>query len=716
MRLKRRLDLALAAGLVIVVLVCGMSWLGARMMSGNIAVQQQTSDLLRRLDHVLEDLVDIESGVRGFVITGADDFLEPYQRAMRELPEHIALLDAAIAGEPDQRARAARLDEIVQHRAVYDAQTIAERRAHGIESTAERLTRGEGKLLMDQARVLIREMEATAQARLGRDNQRMLERSHVALALIIGSTLALGALKLFLLAVVRRQVIAPIGAIADAARRARTGTWTRLGGERHDEIGELDRALEAMVRQREAAERALRDFIEGAPEAVFVADLDGIYTSVNTAACRLLGYERGDLIGRSITTLIPEEDAARLAAQRERLLRPGEESIEEWRLRAKSGGLVPVEVSAKILPDGRWQAFVRDLTERKRLEAALTAAIAARDQLIEDAPEALVVAKGPPSYELVTVNRAAEKLLGYSRGELLGQSLSVAMPEDEHVRLAAARARLARAGDTEIAEWRLRAKSGEEIPVEATSRLLPDGRRQAFIRDLRDRKRLEQERQASMQAREQLIAVVSHDLKNPLNAIDLRARVLEKQVTDGRSRQHLAALHRSVAMMQRQIRGLLDSASLQAGRLRLEVGEHDLHDLVAEVVDVLGPVAADHDIALIAESAAGTRLRCDRDRVAQVLYNLVGNALKFTPDGGRITIAVEWRADAAAITVRDTGAGIAPEAIAHIFDRFYSSGGRTAGTGLGLDIAKGLVEAHGGTIAVTSALGEGSAFMFTLPQ
>ena len=716
MRLKARLDLALISALLIAAAVCAMSWIGATLMTSNLASQQQTFAFSQRLDHVLEDLVDIESAVRGFVVSGDERFLEPYERGMRDLPEHVALLHAVAAGDPDQAARARELDDLIQRRAAHVADTLAERREHGFDSAAERVKLGEGKALMDQARELIRELDLASRAKLTADGEHVLGRSRIALALIVGSTITVGLLGIAVLVMFRRRIITPLAALAAAARRAADGEWQRVAATRDDEIGELDGALADMVRRRNAAKQALHDFIEDAPEPVFVASLDGVYTSVNAAACRLLGYERSELIGKSITQLIPEEDAPKLAAQREQLMRPGAESVGEWRLRKKSGELVTVEVSAKILLDGRWQAFVRDLTERKQLEAALTAAIASRDQLIEDAPEALVVAKGPPGYELVTVNRAAEELLGYSRGELIGHSLAMAMPEDERARLPAARARLARPGDTEVTEWRLRAKSGEEIPVEAMSRLLPDGRRQAFIRDLRDRKRLEAERQASLHAREQLIAVVSHDLKNPLNAIDLRVRVLEKKVTDERQRQHLASLHRSVNMMQRQIRGLLDSASLEAGHLKLELGEHDLFAIISEVVDVLGPVAADQEIALVADVVPGTMRWFDRDRVAQVLYNLVGNALKFTPGGGRITIAVTYKPDEAAITVTDTGAGIAPEAIGKIFDRFYTSGGRTAGTGLGLDIAKGLIEAHGGTIGVTTAPGQGSAFTFTIPS
>ena len=592
MRLKSRFDLALIVVLVTFALVCAMSWLGAGMMSDSVASQRKTMVVTHRLDSVLEDLIDIETGVRGFSLTGEDAFLAPYTRASRDLPDHLALLHAAVAGDPDQAARALTLDDLVRRRAGHGATTIALRREQGLESSVARTKTGEAAALMEQARGVIADMQRSETAQLEAESQRFLGRSQAARWLITGSTVVIAALGIAVLLAFRRRIISPITKLANEARRETSGAWQGLGERPDNEIGELDQALAQMVERYHQAEHRL-------------------------------------------------------------------------------------------------------------------------SELIEDAPEAIIVAG--PDYKLRTINEAAARLLGYSRDELLGHNFEIALPPGEVERLRAARVRLSAVGAGEVAEWTLQAKSGELVPVEVTSKVLADGGRQAFLRDLRDRKRLEEERTASLRAREQLIAIVSHDLKNPLNAIELRVRLLERGITDARQREHLHSLRRSVAMMQRQIHGLLDAASVQAGRLELHVGDHDLHDVAAEVIDVLGPVAADQEITFTSEVPPGLVRPIDRDRIAQVVYNLVGNALKFTPGGGCITIASEVREESVAVTVRDTGSGIASEALPHIFDRFYTSGGRTAGTGLGLDIAKALVEAHGGTIEVTSRPGEGSAFTFTLP-
>jgi signal transduction histidine kinase len=170
--------------------------------------------------------------------------------------------------------------------------------------------------------------------------------------------------------------------------------------------------------------------------------------------------------------------------------------------------------------------------------------------------------------------------------------------------------------------------------------------------------------------------------------------------------------------MDRLIRDLLDMASLQAGRLKLDLGQYAVDDLVREGLALLEPLAIQNRIEL------RTRLprehcwvSCDRDRVFQVLSNLVGNALKFTPEGGRVTVEVEPGEELVRFSVRDTGPGIPTEALPHLFQPFWQAEGTgKKGTGLGLFISYGLVAAHGGSVEVESAPGQGSTFSFTLPR
>jgi len=164
-----------------------------------------------------------------------------------------------------------------------------------------------------------------------------------------------------------------------------------------------------------------REVIELSPDAVFQANLDGRFTDVNQAACRLLGYDRDELLGNTIFEMIPVEDRSRLKAVRAELLVPGHVHRAEWSLKRKDGTFVPVEVSAHILPDSRWQAFVRDISERKRIEQELKAANASLDAIIENIPLVLFL-KDAKSLRYLRLNRAGEDLLGWPKETFIGKN------------------------------------------------------------------------------------------------------------------------------------------------------------------------------------------------------------------------------------------------------------------------------------------------------
>lgn len=231
-----------------------------------------------------------------------------------------------------------------------------------------------------------------------------------------------------------------------------------------------------------------------------------------------------------------------------------------------------------------------------------------------------------------------------------------------------------------------------------------------------DNARLYDEAQRAVRARDDVLAIVSHDLKNPLEAVYLSAALLLRAPESPRVGRHAEIIQRSATRMDRLIRGLLDLSSLDAGRLRVERRPERLEAIAEDVLAMLAPLAAERGVALALEGAPlEDEVPCDRERIAQVLSNLVGNGVQFTPRGGRVVVGLALEPGQARVSVRDTGPGLSPEARAHLFDRFWKSGSRR-GTGLGLSIAKGMVEAHGGRIGVASEPGAGATFEFTLPR
>jgi signal transduction histidine kinase len=223
-------------------------------------------------------------------------------------------------------------------------------------------------------------------------------------------------------------------------------------------------------------------------------------------------------------------------------------------------------------------------------------------------------------------------------------------------------------------------------------------------------------------AREQMMAVVSHDLKNPLATIQLAVSfMLEEMLPDDAAhepeRTQLHAIHRSADRMYRLIQDLLNVAAIEAGQLAITRSPLAADVLVTDALELLRPLAAAKRIALVAQlSPSLPQVHADRERLMQVFSNLGGNAIKFTPESGRIEIRAAVRDSVVEFTVCDTGPGIAFEDLPHVFDRFWQ-GRKTTRTsvGLGLAIAKGIVDRHGGSIRVESEPGRGSCFVFTLP-
>jgi PAS domain S-box-containing protein len=233
-----------------------------------------------------------------------------------------------------------------------------------------------------------------------------------------------------------------------------------------------------------------------------------------------------------------------------------------------------------------------------------------------------------------------------------------------------------------------------------------------------DNARLYHEAQTAIRVRDDLLAIVSHDLANPLHVIDLGASLLLQQYgADARARKHIDAIRRSAERMGRLINDLLDMASINAGKLAIKPAPVDARELVSEVLDSHEPFAHERGIAIVRDcDVGGVTLDIDRDRIAQAFGNLLGNAIKFCAPGDVITVRAERVSDGVRFTFADTGPGIAPPDLLHIFEPYWSGrSGRKKGAGLGLFITRAIVEAHAGRIEVDIQPGRGASFVVTLP-
>jgi PAS domain S-box-containing protein len=336
-----------------------------------------------------------------------------------------------------------------------------------------------------------------------------------------------------------------------------------------------------------------------------------------------------------------------------------------------------------------------------------------------------------PDGRVLWANRAHVELLGYAQEEVIGSHLG-----RFHADPAICEAFLGRlaAGET-LRDYPapLRHRDGSIRHVLISANVSRVGGRfhhtRCFLRDVTEKRRLEQALEERARAltladrlKDEFLANLSHELRTPLNAILGWSRLLRANRLDQRKREDaIATIERNAVAQARLIDELLDVARIASGKLTLDVRPLDLAEVVASAVESAGPAARAKSITICASiDPSASPFAGDRQRLGQVMWNLVSNALKFTPRGGRIEVTLARTDGHARITVHDTGPGMDPSFLPHVFERFRQSDAGVArthgGLGLGLAIAHHLVALHGGQISAQSpGLGRGSTFTVTLP-
>lgn len=237
--------------------------------------------------------------------------------------------------------------------------------------------------------------------------------------------------------------------------------------------------------------------------------------------------------------------------------------------------------------------------------------------------------------------------------------------------------------------------------------------------DISPLKRVEERLRAAIQAREEIVSIVAHDLKTPLSAADLRANLL-RLATDkgdlGEIKKQAVQVSQAIKHSIRLTENILDAERIESGHVLIEPEEQSIGGLVKEAADLIRPLALEKSIQLnVAGDDIGT-VYCDRERILQVLSNLIGNAIKFSPEKSQIVVHGENKNGNAEFSVEDKGDGIPDDQLLHVFDRYWQGKKKRGfGLGLGLAISKGIIEAHGGKLWVESKVGDGSVFRFSLP-
>ncbi|MCA1562742.1 MAG: PAS domain-containing sensor histidine kinase [Acidobacteria bacterium] len=327
-----------------------------------------------------------------------------------------------------------------------------------------------------------------------------------------------------------------------------------------------------------------------------------------------------------------------------------------------------------------------------------------------------------------TWNQGAERIFGYTAEEAVARPITLIIPEDRLHEKAIVLRRIRAGLPVEHFETVRRHKSGRLVDISLTVSPIrnADGvilGASKIARDISEQKRLRQMADEGSRSKDEFLALLSHELRTPLNAVVGYARMLRQKDLPMDVEQRakaLEVLERNADALGKLVNDVLDTSQVVTGKLRLAVEPLSLDDVLREAVDTIQPAARAKHVTVETELAPGLDIAGDRDRLRQVAWNLLANAVKFTPVGGRVSLRAMREGAEIVVRVRDTGSGIAADDIPLIFQRFWQAGPgmsrERGGLGLGLALVRHFVELHGGTVSATSAgIGQGAEFIVRLP-
>jgi PAS domain S-box-containing protein len=484
------------------------------------------------------------------------------------------------------------------------------------------------------------------------------------------------------------------------------------------------------------SEQRFRLLVDGVREyAIFLLDREGSIASWNAGAARIIGYQAEGIIGQHMTRFYPAEDV--LEGKPDRLLKIAREDgqivDEGWRVRQDGSRFwASVLITALYDADGDLKGYskiIRDLTERKRTEQALLT-------VVNSVVDGIITTD--ESGRIESFNPAAERIFGYAAHEMIGQNVKLLIPEPFHREeddlAAGSSTRMGKAKMIGVGREVVgRRKDGATFPMDLAVTSFRMGERRYFtgiMRDITDSKRQEQEMRERLaelaeadNQKNDFLAMLGHELRNPLAPIRNALHILNMPGASAKAvAQARDAMERQVQHVVRLVDDLLDVSRIMRAKIDLRKEVTDLTSIIHSAVETAQPVidAQGHELT-VSLPKRKIPLEADVVRMAQVISNLLMNAAKYTDHAGRIWLTIERDGpDAALIRVKDSGIGIAPELLPRVFDLFVQGHRSLArsqgGLGIGLTLAKNLVEMHGGTISAHSqGVGQGSEFVIRLP-
>jgi PAS domain S-box-containing protein len=717
MKWKMGNRLVLAGFVIATAILVFVGWLSYRNTARFAEATQwreHTYEVLNSLDNVVGRLSDAETGQQGYLLTGKEAYLEPYRAAITNANQTIGSLKNLTSDNPNQQKRIQSLEPLVARKSAELQRTISLRKNEGLAAANRVVLEGSGKETMDQIRAIIAEMANEEKDLLRVRTQQANESVATSVRTIVIGTLLSILLLVLCFGLLQR------------------------------ELSERKKAQEALAK----SEKWFSTTLASIGDAVIATDMNGAVTFLNPVAQSLTGWSLEEARRKSMDlvfdivnaeTRLPVENPVKKVFREGKIVGLADQTV----LLSKSGKEFDIEDSAAPILTDRGEGFgvvlvFRDITEKKRAEKATKQQKELLQLILESIADGVVVADSNGKFLLF--NAAAEQVLGIGATDTMpdqwsdryGSYLPDAVtlyPSDELPLVRAMRGENVDAAEVftrnaKVPDGRLLSITGR--PLRGEDGALRGG--VVVFHDITLQKRAQEvlvqakeEADNATKFKDQFLSTMSHELRTPLNAVlgfsDLLADERYGPLND-RQQRYVSHIHTGGKHLLELITDILDISKIEAGRMELTLEDVTVASAFTEVISALYPLAEKKSQALLQQVQPNLHVHADAMRFKQVLMNLVGNAIKFTPEGGRIEMAARHVDNQVRVEVRDNGPGIPPEQQQRIFEAFFrltEAGSATEGTGLGLAITARLVELHGSKLGIESQPGAGACFYFSLP-
>jgi PAS domain S-box-containing protein len=756
LRLRTKLLGSFAVLLVTVLILCAIAFRMSNAQQDAIRSMNHSSDIIEHFNDVLWSVSQMQTTYRGYMLSGESSYLSAHEVAVQQYTDTLTELKSAVLLDLDQLGRVITIEQRVRdwRSTVLDVGIDLRQDADaGIEDESvpiEFLQSSNQLSEYSEITSLLREASSIEDAaRMSHENDAK-QANQREIILMIGTPLLATAMGLALAGYLTRDIGGSIAALGSQARLIASGELdTRIGLQRKDEIGQASTAFDHMADQLERMsakltstaeeaidnEQRMKAIVDNVAEGLVAFSERGDITWYNPAAGEMFASDIAPLTERRIDELLFQEgsdDSLELADLfPDSIGGSGKQCTAEGVRR--DGARFPVELMVQEIPDGdirRFVAVVWDVSERRAVEARLQQEVrmaeAAETQtraILDATSEAILVISDDRIVRSINKRFAEffqvepEEVVGFRTDELMERVME-SISDADHLSELVRQGRKdpdARIVDVIHQFWPVeRELEYTSIPVitEKGDRI---GRLYA-LRDITHQREIER-------MKNEFVQLVSHELRTPLTSIKGYVDLLldeEMGPLEDEQREFLKIVGSNARRLVGMVNELLDISRIESGKMELRLEPVSLPSLVAGVTDGLRPLINEKHQRLSVHAVPGLpAVLADPERLSQIVLNLISNAVKYTGDGGEISVTFRPLNDEVITEITDTGVGLTEDEIRQLFTRFYRAQNRAtreaAGAGLGLSITRSLVELHGGKISVTSTPGVGSTFSFTLP-